>query len=57
MPFFRLQVIPGILFTLTIKLAPPVWAGLKAQLQQQAIVVRVFAGVDVVLLEHCLVGL
>lgn len=39
-----------------MKLAPPVRAGLQAQLQQQAVVVGVLMRTDVVLLQHSFIS-
>ena len=52
-----LKSIPGILLTLSVELAPPVRAGLQAQLKQQAVVIGVLTCVDVVLLQHSLICL
>ena len=49
--------LPGIELALSVELAPPVWARLQAQFQQQAVIVCILMCADIMLLQHSLIGL
>lgn len=52
-----LKHLPCILLTFSVELAPPVRAGLQAQLQQQAVVIGVLTCTNIVFLQHSFICL
>ena len=49
--------LPGIELALSVELAPPVWARLQAQFQQQAVIVCILMCADIMFLQYSLIGL